>query len=51
MVVNASETNENRPYLFVVTQTTTSERAKKICNLAQAYVYYVSVKGVTGSAD
>ena len=32
------------------TPTTTPARAKKICDLASGYVYYVSVKGVTGSA-
>ncbi|WP_392384102.1 tryptophan synthase subunit alpha [Marinomonas primoryensis] len=37
--------------IYLLSPTTTSERAKKICNLASGYVYYVSVKGVTGSAE
>ncbi|MBR7889900.1 tryptophan synthase subunit alpha [Marinomonas sp. A79] len=37
--------------IYLLSPTTTPERAKKICDLASGYVYYVSVKGVTGSAE
>lgn len=37
--------------IYLLSPTTTPERAKKICDLATGYVYYVSVKGVTGSAE
>lgn len=37
--------------IYLLSPTTTQERAKKICDLASGYVYYVSVKGVTGSAE
>ncbi|WP_346658262.1 tryptophan synthase subunit alpha [Endozoicomonas sp. 4G] len=33
----------------LITPTTTDERIKKICAVASGFVYYVSVKGVTGS--
>ncbi|ADZ91322.1 tryptophan synthase subunit alpha [Marinomonas mediterranea] len=36
--------------IYLLSPTTTMARAKKICDLASGYVYYVSVKGVTGSA-
>ncbi|MBJ7553389.1 tryptophan synthase subunit alpha [Marinomonas spartinae] len=35
--------------IYLLSPTTTPARAKKICELASGYVYYVSVKGVTGS--
>lgn len=37
--------------IYLLSPTTTPARAKKICDLASGYVYYVSVKGVTGSAE
>jgi len=37
--------------IYLLSPTTTLSRAEKICNLASGYVYYVSVKGVTGSAE
>lgn len=37
--------------IYLLSPTTTYERAKKICNLATGYVYYVSIKGVTGAAS
>jgi tryptophan synthase alpha chain len=37
--------------IYLLSPTTTMERAKKICNLATGYVYYVSIKGVTGTAS
>lgn len=36
--------------IFLLSPTTTLERARKICALASGYVYYVSLKGVTGSS-
>ena len=35
--------------IFLLAPTTSDERVKKICELASGYVYYVSVKGVTGA--
>jgi len=35
--------------IFLLAPTTGDERVKKICNVASGYVYYVSVKGVTGA--
>jgi len=37
--------------VFLIAPTTTEERAKQICEHSSGYVYYVSVKGVTGSAS
>src|SRR5690554_6883500 len=37
--------------IFLLAPTTTLERARKICQQASGYVYYVSLKGVTGSAS
>lgn len=36
--------------IYLLSPTTTPARAEKICRLASGYVYYVSIKGVTGSA-
>ncbi len=36
--------------IFLVAPTTTPERVQKICSKASGYIYYVSLKGVTGSA-
>lgn len=36
--------------VFLIAPTTTDERIKHICSHSSGYVYYVSVKGVTGSA-
>lgn len=36
--------------IFLISPTTTLARAKKICEHATGYIYYVSLKGVTGSA-
>ncbi len=36
--------------IFLLSPTTTLERARKICTHASGYVYYVSLKGVTGSS-
>jgi tryptophan synthase alpha chain len=35
--------------IFLLAPTTNDERVKKICRVASGYVYYVSVKGVTGA--
>ncbi|MCP3871506.1 MAG: tryptophan synthase subunit alpha [Gammaproteobacteria bacterium] len=37
--------------IFLISPTSTRERVKRICDAAEGYVYYVSVKGITGSAD
>ena len=37
--------------IFLLAPTTTPERMDKICQLASGFVYYVSLKGVTGSAN
>ena len=35
--------------IFLLAPTTTDARAKHICELATGYLYYVSLKGVTGA--
>lgn len=40
----------NLDLIFLLAPTTTNERAAKICAHASGYIYYVSLKGVTGSA-
>jgi len=37
--------------IFLVAPTTTSERIKNIASKSAGYLYYVSIKGVTGSAN
>ncbi|MDX1452985.1 MAG: tryptophan synthase subunit alpha [Oleiphilaceae bacterium] len=37
--------------VFLIAPTTTDSRIKEICQHSSGYVYYVSVKGVTGSAS
>ncbi len=37
--------------IYLIAPTTRLERARKICAQASGYLYYVSVKGVTGSAS
>lgn len=37
--------------IFLVAPTTTEERKQMICKHANGFVYYVALKGVTGSAD
>lgn len=36
--------------IFLLAPTTTDDRIKQVCAASSGYVYYVSVKGVTGSA-
>ncbi|RRJ84922.1 tryptophan synthase subunit alpha [Aestuariirhabdus litorea] len=36
--------------IFLVAPTTTAERIRSVCSKASGYIYYVSLKGVTGSA-
>jgi tryptophan synthase alpha chain len=45
-VIQASELD----CIFLVAPTTNEERARKICELSSGYVYYVSLKGVTGAS-
>lgn len=40
----------NLDSIFLIAPTTSKERVKFICDQSSGYVYYVSVKGVTGSA-
>ncbi len=42
--------NENIDPIFLLAPTSTSERIQKIAKIARGYVYYVSLKGVTGAA-
>ena len=37
--------------IFLLAPTTTLTRAQKICDAASGYLYYVSLKGVTGAAN
>ena len=37
--------------IFLLAPTTTDVRAKHICELATGYLYYVSLKGVTGAGN
>lgn len=37
--------------IFLISPTTTPERVARICNAARGFVYYVSLKGVTGAAN
>ncbi|MBL4606663.1 MAG: tryptophan synthase subunit alpha [Pseudomonadales bacterium] len=37
--------------IFLIAPTTTEERIKKICDAAAGYLYYVSLKGVTGASN
>jgi len=37
--------------IFLVAPTTSERRKKLICEMAQGFIYYVALKGVTGAAD
>lgn len=41
----------NLDRVFLIAPTTTTERIKHVCKHSSGYVYYVSVRGVTGSAS
>ena len=38
-------------FIFLVAPTTTDERLKHIAKIATGYIYYVSLKGVTGAGN
>lgn len=42
--------SHNLAPIFLLAPTTTPERIKRICTQAHGYLYYVSLKGVTGSS-
>ena len=41
----------NIDIIRLIAPTTSSSRAKKICSQCSGYVYYISVKGITGAAN
>ncbi len=43
--------SEDLEQIFLVAPTTTEDRMQMICDHAAGFVYYVALKGVTGSAD
>jgi len=45
---DALEAHQLAP-IFLVSQTTSDERLKTICSLGRGFIYFVSLKGVTGS--
>jgi len=47
--INAALTEHNLYNVFLLAPTTIEKRIKEICRLATGFLYYVSVKGVTGS--
>ncbi|MGB0559872.1 MAG: tryptophan synthase subunit alpha, partial [Pseudohongiellaceae bacterium] len=49
-VLNAKLKEANVDSIFLVAPTTTQERVKSILNMTSGYVYYVSLKGVTGAS-
>jgi tryptophan synthase alpha chain len=49
-LVSALRTQQIDP-IFLLAPTTDDERIRKICDMASGYVYYVSVKGVTGAGN
>ena len=49
-VMNAKLKEVNIDSIFLVAPTTTQERIKSILNMTSGYVYYVSLKGVTGAS-
>ena len=44
-------TKANIDIIRLIAPTTSSSRAKKICSQCSGYVYYISVKGITGAAN
>ena len=49
-VLNARLKEANVDSIFLVAPTTTQERVESILNMTSGYVYYVSLKGVTGAS-
>ena len=49
-VLNAKLKEVNIDSIFLVAPTTTQERIKSILDMTSGYVYYVSLKGVTGAS-
>ena len=49
-VLNAKLKEVNVDSIFLVAPTTTQERVKSILDMTSGYVYYVSLKGVTGAS-
>jgi len=49
-LVQAMKSN-NLDTIYLIAPTSTEERIKTICSNASGFVYYVSVKGVTGAAN
>jgi len=47
--LNSELDNNNIDQIFLLSPTTTDERLEKICSKASGFLYYVSLKGVTGS--
>jgi tryptophan synthase alpha chain len=43
--------NANVVSISLVSPTTTKERTKKICSASSGFIYYVTLKGVTGSSN
>ncbi len=43
--------SNNLDPIFLIAPTTTDDRIKKVCSVASGFVYYVSLKGVTGAAN
>jgi len=49
-LISALKENQIDP-IFLLAPTTTDDRIEMICNQASGFVYYVSLKGVTGAAN
>lgn len=47
--IQALRSNEIDP-IFLLAPTSTSDRIQRICDSASGFVYYVSIKGITGAA-
>ena len=47
--MNAVFCEHNLDSIFLIAPTTTEARTKAICGMATGYIYYVSLKGVTGA--
>jgi tryptophan synthase alpha chain len=49
--VSREAAKANIDIIRLIAPTTSSSRAKKICSQCSGYVYYISVKGITGAAN